>query len=99
MVAAFAGTGFGRLTAVGGTFQSELCAKTVVIAKANESPRALPIRPVQVLKRGARLEVGCHTDVSVVRRLIYRLRIFTEKISTFWSELNRNLCHGLDTKG
>jgi hypothetical protein len=98
MVVAFAGTGFGRLTTVGGAFQSELCAKTVVIAKANESPSALLIRLMQVMKRGARLELGCHTDASVVRRLIYRLRIFTEKISTFLRELNRGSRHGLDSK-
>jgi hypothetical protein len=80
IVFAFAGTGFGRFVAVGGAFQSELCAKTRVVAKTNESPRPLVIRPLQIDERVARLELDCHTNESVVRSSVHRLRIFTEKI-------------------
>jgi len=81
MVFAFAGTGFGRFIAVGGAFQSEVCAKTTVVAKASETPRPLAIRPLEISERFARRKADCHTIWSLVRSSIHRLRIFTEKIS------------------
>jgi len=80
-VFAFAGTGFGRFTAVGGAFQSEVCAKTRVVAKINENPRPLAIRPLQIDERVARPKLDSHTNRSVIRNSVHRLRIFTEKIS------------------